>query len=784
MIRFIIFLSCALILFSNFNALSNSRLHSDSIDVLHYDIHLNIVYISQKSITGFAELRINPKVNNMNKFCLDLLALHVDSVTIGNAMVSGYTYNDTLLTIPMQTPVNIGDTFTTRVYYHGQPVEDPSAWGGFYFSADSAYAYNLGVGFASNPHVFGRVWFPCLDDFVDRATYDTYIRVKTGNMAVCGGLLIGQQNNMDGTSTFHWNLSESIPTYLASVAVSNYVAVYGSYQGLQGTIPTYIYVNPLDTTSAKASFIHLNNALQIFENRFGPYLWSRAGFVAVPFNSGAMEHATNIAYPRYCIDGTLNYETLWAHELSHHWFGDLVTCSTALDMWLNEGWASYCEPVFIEGLYGKTQYDKYIKDNHKNVILNANIEDGSYYALYGVPHEYTYGTTVYKKGMDIIHTLRNYLGDSLFFSGMRAYLNQYKFNNASTTDLRNFLTNYTGINMNDFFETWIYTPGFPQFSIDSIVAVPNAIMEYDVSVYLRQKSRGASHISNSNKVEITFFDKFWNKHTALALFSGATAQVTLSSPFKPDFAIVDFYNKMSDAETDEALIIKTIGMKDFAGTYCQVDVKNISDSAYLRIEHNWVAPDGFKIQIPNLVVSKSRYWKIDGILPHSVYAKPRFYFHKGLLNLDQTWITNTVDSLVLLYRENTGKDWRKIPFTKIGNSTLGYLIADSLWLGEYTLGLYDYNWPVDRGEVVPKKSDKLNIRPNPSNGSFEINFNLTNDGKVNIINTSGKLMNQYAVSKNQKNIFWNPKKYPVGTYIVSLEENGKMVASSKIVYAE
>ena len=158
----------------------------------------------------------------------------------------------------------------------------------------------MGVGLNTQPHSFGKVWYPCIDEFTDKAYYDYYITVKNDKKAVCGGTLMSVNNNGNNTSTYHWKLHAEIPAYTSSVAVGNYVAVKDTFNGITGKIPIQIYVPASDTNHAKASFINLKNILSIFESRFGPYLWERVGYVGVPFNAGAMEHATNISFRFIC----------------------------------------------------------------------------------------------------------------------------------------------------------------------------------------------------------------------------------------------------------------------------------------------------------------------------------------------------------------------------------------------------------------------------------------------------------------------------------------------------
>jgi aminopeptidase N len=693
-------LSCILVVFalavfllSAFNNNSKvprnppKRLKSDTIHVINYAIHLDIINLSQKTIKGYTELKITPKMNNIRFIPLDLLKMTVDSVCVGNNNIKSFFYNGSLLRIPMVSPVNIHDTISVKVCYHGRPQMDASGWGGFYFTSDSAYAYNLGVGFQAEPHNYGRAWFPCVDDFIDRATYDCYIRVKDSKTAVCDGTLMKETNNGDGTKTFYWRMHSAIPTYLASVAVGDYVTVTYTFKGKKGNIPVMIYVPASDSGKARASFSHLLDILSIYEKDFGPYLWERVGYVGVPFNDGAMEHATNIAYPLVCIDGRLVFEELYAHELSHHWFGDLVTCASEADMWLNEGWASYCESIFREGLYGHSSYAANIKANHFKVLSSCHLDDNGYYAVYGTPSNITYSSTVYKKGADVIHTLRYYLGDTLFFGFIKAWMNTFKFKPMNTIQLRDFVTSFTGINMEDFFDGWILTPGFPQYSIDSIKYADKG---NDYMVYVKQKLHHKLSYVNSNKIEVTFVDKNWKKYTETIEFSGQYGNKLFHLPFPPVCAILDLDEKVSSATTSYYATLKTTGITNFPNLFFALDVQNVSDSAFVRVEYNWVAPDPLKKPSKDIYrISPNGYWKIDGILPASLSASGKFQYNRNTGAFDNTLLPTaaSVDSLLLLYRSNTADEWHIIKHTIKGTSSSGYLSTQTLQKGEYTLGI-------------------------------------------------------------------------------------------------
>ncbi|MBL4668286.1 MAG: M1 family metallopeptidase, partial [Flavobacteriales bacterium] len=360
---------------TNNKALNN---RSDTINILNYQINLDITNFLGKIIKGNCVITFTPKINGISFINLDLQGLNVDSIT-SNGSVLTFIHNDTLLNITLPNSLNVSDTSNLTVYYSGTPQTDPSGWGGFYFQ--SGYAFNLGVGFQDNPHVYGRIWFPCFDNFVEKSTYEFNIITSNGKKAHCNGKLISEINIGGDTITRKWVLNEEIPTYLACVAIANYTTVHQIFNGINGTIPVELVAVSSDTTNMKNSFINLNNALDAYETSYGPYLWNKIGFSVVPFSGGAMEHATNIAYPKNSVNGNLGSETLMAHEFSHHWWGDLVTCETPEDMWINEGIAVYSEHLFLEKIYGYETALAEIKRNHKYVIQKIHLNEGGFRAI-------------------------------------------------------------------------------------------------------------------------------------------------------------------------------------------------------------------------------------------------------------------------------------------------------------------------------------------------------------------------------------------------------------------
>ncbi|MBL7826647.1 MAG: M1 family metallopeptidase, partial [Saprospiraceae bacterium] len=490
---------------------------SDSIDLTHAWITLDLTQVSSQKISGNCKWVFTPIVDQIAEIQFDLLALTVDSVIFNHLQVPFQRQGEKVV-IPFSAPLSQGSIYDITIYYQGTPQKDASDWGGFYFSGN--YAFNLGVGFAADPHVFGRAWFPCFDNFEERSTYTFDMYTTPAQPAYCNGYLLTDETTPDNKRRRLWLMNQSIPSYLACVAIGPYTSFTRTYQGVNNPIPVEIAAAAADTNKVRTTFIHLPDAIKAYEHWFGPYKWHKIGYSLVPFNSGAMEHATNVAIGRTFINGSLNYETLWAHELSHHWWGDLATCTTAEDMWLNEGWASFSEHLFTEWVYGRAAYIAAVKSNFLNVLQNAHVGEGGYRAVSGVPHNLTYGTHVYNKGAVVAHNLRAYMGDSLFRIGIRSALDQTNFTDWSSADFRDKLELATGLDLHPFFNDWVFNGGYPDFVIDSIHTSATGQQNLQVKVFLKQTRRGTPAFHQSVPLELTAVDQNGQKMNFLTTISG------------------------------------------------------------------------------------------------------------------------------------------------------------------------------------------------------------------------------------------------------------------------
>lgn len=754
--------------------LGYSQNRTDSVHILHYNLSLSIIDFTNHTISGHANLLVSPEINNLPYLDLDLLALTVDSVFV-NDISTSFSHQNSLLHIPLNSNNTIGDTIAVSVYYHGTPIRD-SYWGGFYYSGQ--YAYNIGVAFNSIPHNFGRCWFPCIDMFTDKSTYTFSIRTEKNKMAVCGGLLTDSLTLSDSTRIWRWELAEPVPTYLASVAVGEYKVYKDTFNGLSGVVPIEIYTPPSHINYVSGSFINLKTILRKYENFFGPHRFGRIGYVGVNFNSGAMEHATNIAYPQIAINGNLDNQSLYAHELSHSWFGNLITCHNAEEMWINEGFARYSEALILEALY-PDQFASSMRNLHLSVLKNAHHDDGGYYALNAVPQNVTYGTTSYDKGAIVVHTLRNYLGDSLFFTGIKSLLTQYAFQNISSDSLFSYISRVTGVPLMEFYEGWVNQPGFLHFSIDSIRIIPSTTNQY--RVYIRQRLHQATNYSNNNRIDLTFFSSNRAEYTIPNFeFSGqyGTAEVTI--PFQPIFGVVDYHEKMADAIIDYNLAIATTGTKNFSDAGLSITVNNITDSILLRTEHNLVAPDPLQNQNPDIYrISDSHYWRIEyaGSETFQGYLQLRYY--AGLpTQLDYNLMQGyNADDLVLLYRRDASEEWRIIPFTRTGTLYSGNLRTNVIFPGEFTIG-------VGNSEIVinEEENEQMTIHPNPASGHIMVTISpsINKITKIELLDTNGKIVKSIKIKESQTLI--DIRDLSKGTYLIRIPSKKGFITKKFINY--
>ncbi|MGZ4089148.1 MAG: M1 family aminopeptidase [Bacteroidia bacterium] len=769
---------------------SSENLRSDTFNILKYTINLEIGNATTKLIKGNTVVRFAPKINNRSFIRLDLLKLTIDSVKENSTQLL-YSYNDTILNITFAANKNVTDTSDITVYYKGQPQGDASGWGGFYFDNNSSnqYAYNLGVGFAAKPHNYGRVWFPCFDNFVERSKYEFNISSDTARRAYCNGQLISDiVNGANRTRT--WMMDNEIPTYLASVALARYTQVNWTVNTLNGTKPIILVAAASDTTNMKNGFVNLKTCINGFENYYGPYKWNRFGYCSVPFSSGAMEHPTNIAYPKAVLGNMLYEASIMAHELSHHWWGDLITCETQEDMWINEGMATYSQYMFKEWKYGKAKYYLDVKNTHDDIVHFLHYKEGGFRAISGIPHNLTYGDHVYKKGADVAHTLRSYMGDTAFFNAVKYAMNQNQFKSVNSIQLRDLLQAGSGQNLVDFFNNWVLSGGWPHFAVDSIKYVTVGTASVNAIVSIKQKLYGAPVLFSNVPLELSFFKSDWSRVVKKVIMSGATMTFTVNIPYTPVYAALNYDSKISDATSSEVKVVKSVSNVSSALSKLIFKVINPGvDSSLIRLVHNYVKPDPFKNNPQNHKLSDQHYWDVEGILSPGFHANLVFNFSgnkgtSGTYTYLDTALANVIgDSIRVFYRVNAADDWKLVKNCVVyvaGNRT-GFITIDTLKLGQYTLGNSTDTATINSIRAYNNDDLSVKLYPNPAKNNFKIELQKVPaaNSVLTISDILGKTVNTIVITDKMSQV--DIGGYAKGTYLIKLQSNGTLIYSDKLI---
>ncbi|MFB6257588.1 MAG: M1 family metallopeptidase, partial [Flavobacteriales bacterium] len=583
---------------------------TDSLDILHYTVRIERPDSEEKLLKGECVIRARVLRSDIKAFPLDLAGYQVNRVERNEKKLTFERKGQRLL-LRFSQPLSRGDTVSFKVSYAGKPIIDPSGWGGTFIR--NGVVFNLGVGFKARPHSYARTWFPCVDHFRERATYRFKVRAPKGKKAVCSGVLREVKELENGEKEWYWEMDRSVPPYLVSFAIGDFSTIRWDYESIDGReIPIRLDVAPSDSAKAVESFAHLKEALRTYEKRFGPYRWPRVGYVSVPFPSGAMEHATNIAYPQASVNGTHRSDELMAHELSHSWWGNLVTCATPWDMWINEGMASFSEFLFREEHEGKKAYREAVRKNHKKVLRSAHLQDGNEYrSVYGIPHAYTYGSHVYKKGADVVRTFRYLTGDSLFFSPLKRILKMKAYDNMATPRFAKLWERMSGKPMSAYFEDWLQRPGFPHFRLKhyDVEKKGNA---YQVRVRVEQRMTHASKPYRMVPLELFFLGKDGERKRARLRISKEMKSERFSLPFEPVYVSVDPGGKLAQATLTDTATIRSGGVHAFDHVDAKMDPGKVKDPFHLQLRQHFIPAEVENGNGDPYEISKARYWSVGG----------------------------------------------------------------------------------------------------------------------------------------------------------------------------
>ena len=434
--------------------LSKIQYPGDSqIDVTYYGLNLRVTS-NPKYLSGNVTIGIKANTISLDSCFLDLRnALSVDSVSL-NGSPATYNHANNKINIILDHNYTEGDLFTVKIYYQGVP--GTSGFGSFEFNSHNGVP---AIWSLSEPYG-APDWFPCKDSPDDKAdSSDMWITVDSGLTAVSNGTLESLTGSMKTIRTFHWKNHYPIDHYLISLAITNYYR-YDTYfhYGKKDSMLISHYVYPEDFNSIKRYLDETADMIKVFSDKYGLYPFIKEKYGHAEFGwGGGMEHQTCTSLGAF---GT----GIISHELSHQWFGDKITCKDWHHIWLNEGFATYSEAVYIEAKRGKAAYNSQISSEMSNA---KNAQGSIWVQNISSVNEIFDGARTYSKGACVLHMLRGIVGDSVFFNIMRSYAGDpdLAYGTATTEDFQAVAENVSGKNLDYFFQEWIYGENYPHYTV-------------------------------------------------------------------------------------------------------------------------------------------------------------------------------------------------------------------------------------------------------------------------------------------------------------------------------
>jgi aminopeptidase N len=388
-----------------------------------------------------------------------------------------FSYDKRKLIIKLGKKYTRKDTLFVKVDYVAKPNEVPqdpqgdlpAEKGLFFINADGLEEGKPRQIWTQGETHGSSCWFPTIDAPNQKFTQDIYITVDSTFKTLSNGLLISQETDKE-FRTDHWKQSLPHSPYLVMMAVGDFaVAKDMMPDGLELSY----YVEPRYGKDAHAIFGRTPEMIAFFTNIFGvAYPWEKYAQIAVrDFVAGAMENTTATVHEegvqndaRSLVDG--NSDAVIAHELSHHWFGDYVTCEEWGQLPLNESFANYSEYLWSEYNNGKNDADLGNMQELKQYLGEAETKQVPMIRYFYKNAENMFDSHSYAKGGRILHMLRKYVGDDAFFAALKTYLKTHAFKNAEIGDLREAFEEVTGEDLNWFFDQWFFRPGHPVIKVD------------------------------------------------------------------------------------------------------------------------------------------------------------------------------------------------------------------------------------------------------------------------------------------------------------------------------
>ena len=426
-------------------------------DLLHYDLDVRIdpekKWISGRNTVRFKMLKDDTRIQ------LELFAnLTIDRI-IFNTHELKYTRDLNTVYIDFPDTLRSGRTYTIDFHYSGAPQE-VGRFDALAFKKDPAGGHWINT---ANEGVGSSVWWPSKDQWRDEPeTMDIKVSVPNALTNVSNGRFITKTDLGDGYTKWHYRVHYPINSYNVSLNIANYV----HFGETLGDLTLDYYVLPANLEKAKKQFAQVKPMMAAFLKYFGEYPFTKDGFKLIEVPYSGMEHQSAVTYGNRFANGylerdwtgvgvSLKFDFIIIHESAHEWFGNAVSAAEQSDMWIQEGWATYLECLYVEHLFGYDDALKYTNGyktkiaNHEPIIVQRGIARG--------PNQ-----DQYFKGALFLHTLRNMVNDDAkWFKLIRDVYDEFKYRNTMTEEMVAFFNKQLGHDLTPIFDQYLRRPELP-----------------------------------------------------------------------------------------------------------------------------------------------------------------------------------------------------------------------------------------------------------------------------------------------------------------------------------
>ena len=715
------------------------------VDLIHTHLQIKFNYELQHAF-GQINLLFKPYFYATNKVVIDAkgMALHrIAMIKVKDTTNLNFTYDSLQITVQLDKYYSRNETFNIFIDYTSKPNELNFEGSAAIKEAKGLYFINPKKEDAEKPRQIwtqgetesNSCWMPTIDAPNEKHTQEIFITAQANEVTLSNGKLISIFKNADGTHTDYWKQSLPHAPYLTMMAIGEFNITKHKWRD---SIEVSYYLEKDYAKHADLIFGPTAEMLTCFSERLGVvYPWEKFSQIIVrDYVSGAMENTTAVIHGEFVQhDEREHYdndqEDIIAHEMFHHWFGDLTTAESWSNLPLNESFATYGEYIWNEWKHGTTEADAAFDGNLQGYLRGKQNATKTPIRFYYHNKEDMFDGVSYSKGGRILHMLRKEVGDEAFFKSLQLYLTQNKFKSAEIHHLRLAFEETTGRDLNWFFNQWFLKAGHPELEINTVYNNNTA------NLTITQKQDSALVGLYELPLFVSVYDKNGVQHLPIKI----TKTSETFSFMGDSIFLVNF-------DEDKALVAKISEVNSNGTWYAQltkVDSWKAKQQAIIGLLLNYTrAKNNLSIDLKNAVLyclnyNHKRVIELGIQAVSQLKAEDQKLFENEILDLcnDKKSASIRASALMILY------NWNDVKYQSVFEMALADSSNQVLASGLYGLSNIDslvalkaigkwktyFNFSVSQAvcAVISKNSFEN------ENNYFENAINKTNYGKRNLM---------------------------------------------------